>query len=561
MSPNVHSASRFRVGACVLMAPSLLILACNGGIIGDEGSVTPGSGGSGAGGAPGTPSDGVAPTTRVARLTHRQYDNTVRELFGITDSPAEGFAPDALNGFGFQTSIDFRVDGRLGPQYRAAAEELAERAVDDSAVFDRLVPCTPSEASCSSTFVARFGERAFRRPLSAAQTTRYNALFARGAELVASGDAFRDGVRLVVEAMLQAPQFLYRTELSAEPGPGGFIALDGWEIASRLSYLLWDSMPDDALFDAARAGNLATPAQVRTAAERLRGDERAAKNSVDFHAQAWKFDRYSNISPDFEVYPDAPSDIVDRVQAASNRFVEEVIESGGGLEELLSAPYAYADAELSPLYGTTAPSTLSRIEFDASERKGILMQIGFLASNAYSIRTDPIHRGLFVIRNLLCRTIPDPPPGASQTPLPTTSEPLITTRQQVSVLTGQSGCSNCHSQINPPGFAFENFDAVGQLRTEEDGEPVDTSGQMTIDGETLTFTGAPELVDALAQSQEARTCYAGKWLEFAFGRKLAGTDETSQLALAAPDLSVEELVLRITQTRPFLERAPNPVGN
>ena len=148
------------------------------------------------------------------------------------------------------------------------------------------------------------------------------------------------------------------------------------------------------------------------------------------------------------------------------------------------------------------------------------MQLGFLASHAYAIKTDPIHRGLFVLRELLCRDIPDPPPGATETPPPETDEPIETTREEISLLTGQDLCVGCHIDINAPGFAFESFDAVGAARALENDVPVDTTGELTLDGSVVTFANAGELVEALAQSSEARACYAGKWLSFAYGRRL-----------------------------------------
>jgi hypothetical protein len=513
---------------------------------------------SGAGAPPVAPSD-TSNLTRVARLTHEQYANSVRDLFGIGDDPSNGFAPDALNGFAFDTSVDYQVDGRLGPQYRAAAEQLAERAVTDDGIYGRLVGCDQAAASCSSEFIAAFGERAFRRPLSLAEVERFQALFARGAALVASGDAFRDGVRLVLEAMLQSPQFLYRTELGSQPGADGKIALDDWEVASRLSFLIWNSMPDAELFAAARGGALESPDAVDQTVRRLLADARATKKLVGFHEQAWQFGRFAKIAPDRGAYPNAPADLPTRVGEASRRFLEEVIGTDGGLEQLLTAPYAFADPELARLYGKSSSGGLARIDFENGERQGFLMQVGFLASNAYAVKTDPIHRGLFVLRDLLCRSIGDPPAGASMTPPPPGPEPK-TTREEVTRLTEQSGCGACHAQINPPGFAFEGFDAIGQARADENGNALDTSGKLTLDGTELSFADARTLVQALSMSQEARSCYARKWLAFAYGHDLGASDEAAIQALATTPRSVIDLVASIGVSPTMSKRFPNEVG-
>lgn len=532
---------------------------------GTNGSTSTGTSSTGGGGTGGSSSTSTATeeVTRVARLTHDQYNATVQDLFGISDSPAAAFAPDALNGFEFETTVNLAVDARLGPQYRAAAEALAERAVTDDAIFAAIVPCSADDSDCADDFIAEFGLRAFRRPLTSAEQERFGELFRQGPTLVTSGDDFRDGVRLVVEAMLQSPQFLYRTELSDDVGDDGSIELSSWEVATRLSYFVQGTMPNDDLFDRASRDELRNAEQVASAALALLESERATAQLVSFHAQAWDFSRFSTIAPDRDVFRDAPADLSALARVASERFVQEVIENGGGLVEFLTAPYAFADAGLAPLYGLDAddaPSSMSRIDLDPDERKGLLMQVGFLASHAYAVDTDPIHRGVFVLRRLLCRNIPDPPPGASMTPLPETDEPIETTREEVELLTGQAGCFTCHWQINPPGFALEGFDAVGQIRRTENDVPVDTSGTMELDAVDVAFAGPMELVDALAASQEARACYAAQWLKFAHGRSLAADERALADELGSSPLSVHELVSRISTTETFMKRSPNEVG-
>lgn len=535
-----------------------MLAACSSSTISDGDRPAPpaggnaGSGGSGSGSL--TPSAALV-DSRVVRLSHAQYSSTVRDLFGIDESPDSTFAPDALNGFGFDTSADLRVDPRLGPQYRNAAEQLAERVVSDEAVFDRVVTCDAADSGCASEFVGSFGERAFRRPLTQTEKSRFDALFTEGSELGDTGNAFRDGVQLVVEAMLQSPQFLYRTEVSEGAVQNGREALDDWEIASRLSYFIYNSMPDEALFQKARAGQLRSAAQVSAEVARMLDDDRASDKMVSFHEQVWQFGRYSKISPDPKTYPNMPADLGERLRSASSRFMASVIDDGGGLQELLTAPYAYADSALAPLYGQSVTgNTLSRVDFADGERKGFMMQPGFLASNAYSVKTDPIHRGLFVLRDMLCRVIPDPPAGAAQTPPPESPVPIETTRQEVTLLTGQLYCPTCHSQINEPGFAFEGFDAIGRTRERENGVEVDTTGSITLDGEAVEFDGASGLVQALADSTEARDCYTRRFLEFAYGRPLGAGEQSLRETLAAQPRGVREIVTSLAASPEFSSR-------
>jgi hypothetical protein len=503
----------------------------------------------------------VPADTRFARLSHAQYQHAVQDLFGIRESLGLTFAPDALDGFGFSTSNAFRVDPRLGPQYRAMAEALAERAVRDPALLARIAPCQAAPG-CRDEFLQRFGERAFRRPLTARDLDTFRALFDSGAALFEGGDAFTDGVRLTVETMLQAPEFLYRTEARPVVG-GGRVPLDDFEVASRLSFFLYDSMPDEELFEAARAGRLHTPDQVEAAARRMLTEPRVLEKLVAFHDQAWEFGRFARISPDAATYPDLPKGLVWRVRQATALFVRDILQSGGGLEELLTAPYAYVDAGLAPLYGLErlaapepAPGQFTRVHFDPDERKGLLMQVGYLASNAYSVRTDPIHRGLFVIRHLLCRDIPDPPPGATSTPPPETDRPIVTTRDEVELVTSQSFCPTCHSEINAPGYAFEGFDAIGQRRKMENGAPVDTAATMVLDGRLVSFDGPAQLVDEIARSQEAHRCYSRRWLEFAYGRPLAESDLSTLDAIAQNSLPISEIIVAIVRSPEFLSIAP-----
>lgn len=555
---------RISMAALGLLGPLAFVVAACGAstLSNDDGeSAPPGSDGMSVsnGGTSGStdPGDvaGSNPNTRVVRLSHAQYANTVRALFGIQQSPEAAFAPDALNGFNFDTSNDLRVDARLGPQYRTAAEELAQQAVQDSAVFGRIVPCEASAEGCAGEFIDSFGERAFRRPLSADESARFQALFNLGSTLGDTGNAFEDGVQLVVEAMLQAPQFLYRTEVSSGAVVDGRAALDDWEVASRLSYFIFDSMPDDELFERARGGQLHTPEQVGSEVARMLDDPRASSKFASFHEQVWQVGRYAKIAPDASTYPGLPDDLVDRLRASSNRFFESVVEDDGGLRELLTAPYAFVDSELAPLYGVDVSGNgLTRVDFADGERKGFMMQAGFLASNAYTRKTDPIHRGLFVLRDMLCRLIPDPPPGAATTPPPETDQPIETTREEISLLTGQLYCPTCHSQINEPGFAFEGFDAVGQVREQENDVDVDTTGSITLDGAPVEFSGASELVEALADSQEAQSCYTSRWLEFAYGRTLTERDDTLRTRLGAEPQSVRDIVQTLTTSSDFLSR-------
>jgi hypothetical protein len=327
-------------------------------------------------------------------------------------------------------------------------------------------------------------------------------------------------------------------------------------------------MPDDALFQAAEDGSLEDPAEVERQATRLSSDPRATSKLVSFHEQAWQFGKLSRVAPDADSYPDAPSNLGDAAAEAGRLFIGDVLESGGGFGELLTADFAYADPGLAVLYGEDVSEGFQRIELDPTERRGFLTQVGFLAANAHAIKTDPIHRGLFVGRNLLCLSIPDPDADFTQLGLPETDTPPQTTRDEVALLTGTnddpdpmrlSTCGACHSIINPAGFAFESFDAVGQVRRLENGVAVDTTGELLIDGQMVAFASALDLIDDVASSSDGKACYASKLTSFALGHDTDPYDpELTAIALEA--IGPNDLAKAIAMSVSFRSRLPNEVA-
>ena len=550
-----------------LCAVSLLGLGCMGEVGGPGGDGNPGAGG-GSGGTnpfgmtdPGELEDGVPFGTRVARLTHAQYDNTTSDLLYLTATKSAEFQADPVFN-GYDNSVeDLRVTDRLGRDYRRAAEELAEQAVSDATAYSRFMPCTTTDAACKAQFIGEFGLRAQRRPLTSAEATIYAGLFDKGADLVASGDAFKDGVRVVIEAMLQSPKFLYRAELTQDQQADGFLKLDGYEIAQRLSYMAWNTMPDDALFDAAESGSLNEAAGLATAAARLLADERAKRPVADFHGQWLQLRDYLDLSRDPETFPDFSADLGPIMQQETQAFIEEVVfTQKKGFETLMTAPFSFVNDRLAALYGVSGSfgSQLVKTDLDVTQRKGLLTQIGFLAAHSYPNETSPIHRGVFIYRRILCQPVPDPvgidtTMGAVQNPR--------TTREGVETQTGQTGCVHCHQLFNPFGFAFEQFDAVGKHRTLDRDNPVDTTGTATLDGQSVSFESSTDLIDAIATSDYARSCYTDNWLRYAFGRAIAKSDAKTidQIATAmqSDDYTVANMLRDVTQSKAFRFRAPN----
>ncbi len=511
-----------RVGACLVAVAALGAYGCNGELVGD-------AGGGGAPAGPGGPAqqgprggtggeprgvDGIGWMTRLPRLSHAQWENTARDLLRLDAEPGLSATfsldPDDKT---FDTFTARTVSANLWNDYQRAAETLAERVTGDPAALQRILPAAAPEDA--ATFVAELGLRAFRRPLSPEEHAAYLGLFEEAAE----GEAdFARGAELVLTALLQSPHFLYRVERSTG-AEGDRVWLDGYEIASRLSYAFWNTMPPDELLAAAGAGELDTAQGVAAWARRLLDDERAADTIVSFHEQFFGVDGYGTIAKNAVLFPTFTAELRPTLQAEARAFVREVVaRSDGGIAELLTSPIGFVNAHTAPFYGVdgTFGEALEEVQLDPRQRAGILTQLGFLSRYASQTQSDPILRGVHVSLDVLCIDLPPPPNGIP--PLPGLGEGQ-TNRQRVEDSTGAGACRNCHVPfINPLGFAFEHYDAVGQWRDADNGQPVDARDTYELDGVRVSYDGAVELSGLLAESATVHACYSKKWFEYVFGR-------------------------------------------
>ena len=452
------------------------------------------------------------------------------------------------------------------------------------------------KAACGPPSVTRFAERAWRRPLSADETERLEA-FWQANTVDGVSDA---GLVLTIAGVLQAPAFLYRVE-RGEPGQGSVTALTGWEMASKLSYFLWDSMPDAALFEAARQGKLSTAEEVATQARRMLEDPRAREAVIHFHHQWLGTDDIQKIAPARRAYgplfglsPAPPLDttgdqdwptvlgpIRHSLEAEIELFVERTLFDGAGsFEALMTDNHGYMSAKTEPIYGpgtTILPGptvtheyayiaasgarqselTLYPVEFDPAERAGLLTHPAFLALGAYAVHPAPVIRGTHVLSRLACQDFGAPPPGAEASVPPDIEEAEGTNRERTELATAAPECAGCHESINPPGFAFEHYDALGQWRAEDNGLPVDASGELVLwGGEVLSFDDGVDLAHQLAQSDQVKDCYTLRWVRYATGAQLqAGGPGVAQLQAGfRGDDDVPELLVKIVTSDLFRMR-------
>jgi len=470
------------------------------------------------------------PTVALRRLTHSQYNNTVRDLLGDQSAPANQFPPeDFVNGFKNQYQAQ-NLSPLLVEAYSAAAERLARNAFYGG---DRrsLLPCKPS-AACRARFVREFGLKAFRRPLELDEQKRYEDLFRRESD-------FYKGAQLAVEAMLQSPHFLFRLEETANPKWKPYVT------ATRLSYALWDSLPDAALFESAARGELASAQGVEKAARRMLDDSRARQAMDEFVAEWLRFDRLLTASKDRRRFPMFNRETAFAMTEEARSFVADLVWNDRDFTKAFTADYSFINADLATIYGVTAPAKeFDRTQFPAeSERAGLLGQSLFLALTAKPEDTSPTARGLFIREQFLCQHVAEPPPGVN-TNLPEITEAKPqTNRDRLREHTTNPSCATCHNLIDPIGFAFERFDAIGRRQdkfklqffvTDEDDNrrtsktielPLDTGGHVAGIPDSK-FSSPRELGAVLARSPQCQECLVKQYFRYTVGRMETPADRS-----------------------------------
>ncbi|MEM6991624.1 MAG: DUF1592 domain-containing protein [Myxococcota bacterium] len=484
--------------------------------------------------------------TPLLRLTPQEFRNVVRDLVGVTVDvgaldPAEKVGP-------FDTNVSTPVSGAGVDQYRAIAEEVAW-SVD----LDAVAPCAAADAGCSEQFIEEFGRRAFRRPLTDDEIATY-------ATLAATEATAADGMRLVVQAMLQSPQLLYRLEVDTPAGEASVVALSSFELATRLSFFLWDSAPDDTLLDAASDESLLEIDVLRGEAERMLDDARARTVVGDFHLQWLELDHPASVTKDPEYYPAWSESLQASMLTETRRFAESVVLFGDGrLSTLLTSPTSYLDDELFTHYGVDKPAGHTEgtpVELPPGERAGLLTQASFLSTHAHPNQSGPVQRGVVVRTNFLCQ--PPPPPPDDAMVIPPDPDPDATTREIFEQHVADPACAGCHVLFDGIGLGFEGYDGVGAFRTTQNGLPVDMSGELSAADVGGPFEGVVELADMLSESDMVRRCVASQWVRFALGRAESEADACGIAALQDEFTSsggdVRALMLDIVTSETFRHR-------
>lgn len=488
------------------------------------------------------------------RLSRAEYNNTVRDLFGIQSRPADSFPADGGGGGGFDNNADtLFVPPILMERYLGAASQILDETRRERLFFVRPGKGATKRAAAQK-ILATFAMRGFRRPVESMELARLMRLYDSAAQ---RGEAFENNVKFALKAVLVSPNFLFRVE--ADRGSVEAYPISDYELASRLSYFLWSSMPDDELFRLAGQKRLRSPGVLEAQVRRMLQSPKARALSEDFAGQWLRVrDLYTAAQPDRGKFPIYTPALRDAMFQETIDFFASLIKDDSSLLRLIDADYTYLNEELAKHYGIEGVTgkEMRRVRLADGRRGGILTMGSILTLTSYPQRTSPVLRGKWVLSEVLGTPPPPPPPVVPALSTNDAPEAGLTFRQRLEKHRSRPECASCHARMDPIGFGLENFDAVGRWRTEVGGAKVDSSGIMTT-GEK--FDGPVELKKLmLARKDEFVRNATEKLLAYALGRGLEPYDQPAvrkiTAAVAKNDYHISTLIVEIVKSYPFQYR-------
>jgi len=572
---RMNVPSRRRVGWLGLTAPVMLawLSGCSadtatgpGGNQQTTGGSGNGSSGAGSGGAVAVSPQcqGVHPgRAPVRRLTRFEYSNAARDLFGDTTDPGVGLPPETISRTGnvFGNDADLlSVSSNLASKYGTVAADIAQRATGTPEALGKLGACaggaTPDDA-CANTVINNVASRAYHRTLLPAETASFLTLL----KAVQAKATFASGVAAVIEAVLQGPEFLYRIEHGVPAADHPELRRPSSdEMAARLSFMFWGTIPDEALRMAAANGQLNTAEGIKAQAQRLVDAPQARPVVRYFFDNLLPISGLTNLARDKERFPIYSQPFAAALREETQTFLEHQIfdaDSPGTWASALTAPYTYVNEQLATFYGmagVTGPEFRKVNLPDPTKRLGLLTQAGILTGTITTNESNPVLRGSFIINKMMCLNIslPTDPAILAQVKIPAgVSGP--TARDRFTLHRAQPVCTGCHAILDPVGFALENYDPIGQWRDKENDVMIDASGNVP-GGPAVN--GPVEMVKSLAATDTAQACFAQHWLEFGFGKTLddgdACTQEAINNAFRGSGGNIKQLLIALTQTDAFL---------
>ena len=505
----------------------------------------------------GTCVPGIPATSQIPRLKNRQYDAVIRDLLGVT-ALADGKAPSA----GLYNDYEGPMNTDAWRLYQEVGGKIAAQVMADATAKAKFIACDPAMAGCLKQTITDFGRKAFRRPLTEAEIARFEKL---GTELAKATPAPTAAqiAQTTLEAFLVSPSFLQITELTAEV-EGSAVKLSPFEVAARLSFLLWGSVPDDELNAAANGGMLANKDQILAQAKRMiairdkTGPAVSAfhRNYVGMDDVAGHWWKPQHDTAKFPLYSPA---VQEAMPKEMDLFFEEVAFNNGTFKDIFTSNVGFVNKDTAPIYGLDPgayTAQMTKVTLDAEQRPGFLTRIGFLSSFSRFDSTSPILRGAFITVNMIGLNPGPPTPEALQTPPPTGT--FMTQRAFFEALTSQASCTGCHTPfINPPGFVLENYDSIGKWQTVDPrGGAIDATATVSFSATNKqTITSPKQMMDEIAKGDMARRIYSEKWVAFAFGRAPNDNDaclvNDLNMKLGSEGYTVLQLLGDLTQAESF----------
>jgi hypothetical protein len=505
----------------------------------------------------------------LRRLTRFEYNNTVRDIFADATNPATLLPAEELgNGFG-NDADHLSVPSLLAEQYGTVAEGIANRATATPAAMAKFHPCASNvaagmEDACTTNIANFLLPRIYRRPAEGAEIADLVAVAKAMRAAPPSGSTpaatFALGVSGMIQTMLQAPDFLYRIEWGvADAAKPTIKRPTGDEMATRLSYLFWGTTPDDTLRTAAKSGELITTAGVLSQATRLLNDAKSHAVVRYFFDSLLPINGLTDLERDATLFPAWTATIGSYMREETQKLLEfEIYDPAGSgtWPGALTAPYTFLNGPLAAYYGVggVTGTAYQKVDLDTTKRLGFLMHGSMMAGTTQSNHTNPVARGSFVMQKMLCNTIALPTGDILAMVKPPDPYSAPTARERYTLHKTQAVCAACHTQMDPIGFTFENFDPVGIYRTTENNVNIDVTGSLPTTREVVT--GPTDLVRKLAATNDVETCFASDWLDYGYGRTTGVADECAQasvnVAFQKSGWRIKDLLIALTQTDEFL---------
>lgn len=498
----------------------------------------------------------------IRRLNKEEYGNTLRDLLGADPKVADEL-PDEVFGAGYLNSLS----PLLMEQFLMTANEVLNRVLapegkPPTATQKRLFGIAPKAGAdnrgAALKVITSLTRQAYRRPASESELAVLMQVFDLG---IANKRSYADSLRLVLKGILVSPQFLFITPITEPEAGQAIIPLDDYQLASRLSYLLWATMPDAELGALADAGKLHEPEVLNAQVRRLLADPRSRALFDGFGAQWLGLEKLAGMTFDAAKFPQMTGDMRKAMYEEARLFFENIVRENRSIVEFIDSDYTFLNGTLATVYGLEKEvkgPEMRKVKLSNPNRGGILGMPGILATTSFPNRTSPVNRGVWVLEQVLGEHVPPPPPD-----VPTlekqdkTRIEHLTLRQRTELHTTNPTCANCHKILDPIGFGLENFDAIGRWRDQDDsGGPIDAAGELPGD---KRFSSPKELKQIIAtRTDELCRNLTERLLAYGLGRQLEGYDEivVDQLteAIAKDGYRMQTLITRIVTSYPFMNR-------